>query len=99
MARKTEVQISYPPSDVISAVKFAPNNNQFLIVSSWDGLLRLYDVINNSLRQKYHHNCPVLDVCFQVRSINIVIKIFRLILLLLYFRIPFTLLAVELTIN
>ena len=31
MARKTEVQISYPPSDVITAVKFAPNNNQFLI--------------------------------------------------------------------
>lgn len=82
MARKTEVQISYPPSDVISAIKFAPNNNQFLIVSSWDGLLRLYDVINNSLRQKYHHNCPVLDVCFQVRLINVVIKIFRLILLL-----------------
>lgn len=89
MARKTEVQISYPPSDVISAIKFAPNNNQFLIVSSWDGLLRLYDVINNSLRQKYHHNCPVLDVCFQVRLFNVVIKIFRLILLLFYFILGF----------
>ena len=95
MARKTEVQISYPPSDVISALKFAPNNNQFLIVSSWDGVLRLYDVINNSLRQKYHHNCPVLDVCFQVSLFKVVFKIFRLILLLFYFRTLFTLLAVE----
>lgn len=67
MARKTEVQILNPPSDVISALKFAPNNNQFLIVSSWDGSVRLYDTINNSLRQKYVHNSPVLDVAFQVR--------------------------------
>lgn len=35
MARKTEIQIQYAPSDVISALKFEPTNNQFLICSSW----------------------------------------------------------------
>jgi cell cycle arrest protein BUB3 len=66
MAKKTEIQVSYPPSDVISSLSFAPESSQYLIATSWDGLVRLYDVQNNALRQKYSHNCPVLDVCFQV---------------------------------
>lgn len=66
MDRKSEVQILNPPSDAISAVKFAPNTNQFLIVSSWDCTVRLYDVAHNSVRQKYMHDAPVLDVAFQV---------------------------------
>lgn len=66
MAKKTEIQVSYPPSDVISSLSFAPESSQFLLASSWDGMVRLYDVQSNALRQKYSHNCPVLDVCFQV---------------------------------
>lgn len=65
MARKTEIQIQYAPSDVISALKFEPTNNQFLIASSWDCSVRLYDTVNNNMRQKYLHNSPVLDVAFQ----------------------------------
>ncbi|XP_055381365.1 mitotic checkpoint protein BUB3 [Condylostylus longicornis] len=65
MARKTEMQLNNPPSDVISAVKFAPGTNQFLIASSWDCTVRLYDVVNNIMRQKYMHDAPVLDVAFQ----------------------------------
>lgn len=70
MAKKTEVQINYPPSDVISALRFAPSNGQFLAVASWDGSVRLYDVLANNMRQKYLHNSPVLDVCFQVRILK-----------------------------
>lgn len=70
MARKAEVQILNGPSDVISALKFAPNNNQFLICSSWDCSVRLYDTINNNVRQKYLHSAPVLDVAFQVFTQN-----------------------------
>lgn len=66
MSKKTEIQLNSPPTDVISALRFAPESSQFLIVSSWDGILRLYDAQSNHLRQKFSHNCPVLDVCFQV---------------------------------
>lgn len=66
MAKKSEVQINYAPSDVISCVCFSPSSSQFLAASSWDGTVRLYDTSANAMRQKYHHNTPVLDVCFQV---------------------------------
>jgi cell cycle arrest protein BUB3 len=67
MERKPETQINQAPGDVISATKFSPNTNQFLLVSSWDTSVRLYDVANNNLRQKYYHDAPVLDCAFQVR--------------------------------
>lgn len=35
MDRKSETQLQNAPTDAISSVKFAPNTNQFLIVSSW----------------------------------------------------------------
>lgn len=65
MDRKSEVQIQNAPSDAISSVKFAPNTSQFLIASSWDCTVRLYDVVHNTIRQKYMHDAPVLDVAFQ----------------------------------
>lgn len=66
MERKPETQIQNAPSDIISSVKFSPNTNQFLLVSSWDSSVRLYDVVNNTLRQKYYHDAPVLDCAFHV---------------------------------
>lgn len=68
MHRKTEIQLSKPPTDVISSVKFSPNSSQFLIASAWDCTVRLYDVVNNTMRQKYVHDAPILDVAFQVRN-------------------------------
>lgn len=59
-----EVKLSNPPLDGISSVKFGPNSSQFLLVSSWDCFVRLYDVTANSLRTRYSHNQPVLDCCF-----------------------------------
>ncbi|XP_035792176.1 mitotic checkpoint protein BUB3-like [Anopheles albimanus] len=64
MSRKGEVQINNAPVDLISAAKFAPKTNQFLLVSSWDTSVRLYDVTNNTLRHKFFHTSPVLDCAF-----------------------------------
>jgi WD40 repeat protein len=40
----SEFQLKNGPEDGISAVKFGPNSSQFLLVSSWDTNVRLYDV-------------------------------------------------------
>jgi len=68
MAAETpsEFQLKNPPTDGITAVKFGPNSSQFLLTSSWDTSVRLYDVIANHLRMKYNHPAPVLDCCFHV---------------------------------
>lgn len=60
----SEFQLKNPPTDGITAVKFGPNSSQFLLTSSWDTSVRLYDVISNHLRMKYNHPAPVLDCCF-----------------------------------
>lgn len=62
-----EFKLNNPPGDGISSVKFGPTSSQFLLVSSWDDSVRLYDIIANNLRIKYSHSAPVLDCCFQVR--------------------------------
>ena len=61
-----EFKLENPPSDGISAVKFGPNSAQFLLVSSWDTTVRLYDIVSNNMRIKYNHSSPVLDCCFHV---------------------------------
>lgn len=61
-----EFKLSNMPSDGISSVKFGPNSNQFLLVSSWDETVRLYDVQADSMRFKYSHSAAVLDCCFYV---------------------------------
>lgn len=66
MDRKAEIQLNNVPNDVISSVKFGPTSSQFLLVSSWDCMVRLYDTVNNTIRHKYMHDAPVLDVAFQV---------------------------------
>lgn len=66
MESRTEFKIKSPPLDAISAVEFGPNSTQFLLVSSWDSTVRLYDIHANTMRLKYNHDLPVLDVAFQV---------------------------------
>ncbi|KAJ8317309.1 LOW QUALITY PROTEIN: hypothetical protein KUTeg_005213 [Tegillarca granosa] len=39
----SEFRLKNAPTDGISTVKFAPNSNQFLVASSWDSTVRLYD--------------------------------------------------------
>lgn len=68
MESRTEFKIKSPPTDAISAVEFGPNSTQFLLVSSWDSTVRLYDIHANTMRLKYNHDLPVLDVAFQVNN-------------------------------
>ncbi|XP_040574965.1 mitotic checkpoint protein BUB3 [Lepeophtheirus salmonis] len=60
-----EYKIKNAPDDGITKAEFGPNSAQFLLVSSWDKSVRLYDVINDTLRVKYSHSAPVLDCTFQ----------------------------------
>ncbi|KAJ8025970.1 Mitotic checkpoint protein BUB3 [Holothuria leucospilota] len=60
----SEFKLNDCPEDGISAVKFGPNSSQFLLVSSWDETVRLYDVQANTMRAKYKHDRAVLDCCF-----------------------------------
>ena len=64
-SNKSEFRLKDAPDDGISAVRFGPNSSQFLLVSSWDKHVRLYDVTNNNLRVKYAHQRPVLSCAFQ----------------------------------
>jgi len=75
----SETKLFNAPEDGISAVKFAPNSAQFLLVSSWDCTVRLYDVIDNLMRMKYMHSSPVLDCCFQVYE---ALQIFKMLITL-----------------
>lgn len=69
--RPTEVKLNNPPEDAISAVKFGPKTNQYLIASAWDGTVRFYDVVNNAMRQKFAEDMPVMDVAFMVRNCDL----------------------------
>lgn len=64
MTGSNEYKLNQGPEDSISAVKFSPSTGQFLLVSSWDCTVRLYDVAGNSMRIKYSHLAPVLDCAF-----------------------------------
>ncbi|RFU31174.1 hypothetical protein B7463_g5160, partial [Scytalidium lignicola] len=68
MAPATQTELSQPPSDAVSSLKFAPNSPTRLLVSSWDKFVYLYDIsgeeAGGKIIQKYEHRAPVLDVCF-----------------------------------
>lgn len=66
MTGSNEFKLNQPPEDGISSVKFSPNTSQFLLISSWDTSVRLYDVPANSMRLKYQHTGAVLDCAFYV---------------------------------
>ncbi|KAK2712430.1 hypothetical protein QYM36_011200 [Artemia franciscana] len=60
-----EFKIKSPPEDAISNITFAPNSQQYLLASSWDKTVRLYDIVANTEKTKYAHEGAVLDCCFQ----------------------------------
>jgi len=62
---RTEYKLKSPPEDGISNLTFGPTSSQFLLVSSWDKKVRLYDIVSNNQRCAYSHAKPVLDCCFQ----------------------------------
>jgi len=62
---RTEYKLKSAPEDGITNVTFGPNSSQFLLVSSWDKKVRLYDIVSNNQRCAYSHSLPVLDCAFQ----------------------------------
>lgn len=68
MTIATQVELSPPPGDAVSALAFAPESSTKLLVSSWDKKVYLYDLTNGASDAKlvntYEHRAPVLDVCF-----------------------------------
>ncbi|KAK7685502.1 hypothetical protein QCA50_011366 [Cerrena zonata] len=59
-----QIELSSPPFDGISTVRFAPTNPSQLLVSSWDTSVRLYDVDTNEQKAKFDHRAAVLTTCF-----------------------------------
>ncbi|KAM4797897.1 LOW QUALITY PROTEIN: mitotic checkpoint protein BUB3-like [Urocitellus parryii] len=57
-------KLNQPPEDGISSMKFSPNTSQFLLDSSWDTSVCLYDVPANSMWLKYQHTGAILDCAF-----------------------------------
>ncbi|KAL3903324.1 MAG: hypothetical protein SGPRY_011723 [Prymnesium sp.] len=55
-----ERALSNPPRDGVTAVKFSSDGGN-LLVSSWDSLLRLYDVRSDVVRMQLLQPCPLLD--------------------------------------
>ncbi|KAG8364198.1 hypothetical protein BUALT_Bualt19G0103400 [Buddleja alternifolia] len=56
-------ELSSPPTDGISNLRFS-NHSDHLLVSSWDKSVRLYDASADALRGEFMHGGAVLDCCF-----------------------------------
>ncbi|KAJ2611725.1 mitotic spindle checkpoint protein Bub3 [Coemansia sp. RSA 1365] len=60
-----QFELSHPPSDGISRIKFHPTDNSKLLVSSWDKQVRLYDTQKDQLTSSHQgHQAAVLDIAF-----------------------------------
>ncbi|KAI0078612.1 WD40 repeat-like protein [Panus rudis PR-1116 ss-1] len=59
-----QFELSSPPFDGITLVRFSPSNPSHLLVSSWDTTVRLYDVDANEQKAKFDHRAAVLTCCF-----------------------------------
>ena len=63
--RQGQFELSDPPKDAISAIKFAPTSLQ-LLVASWDKNVYLYEIAGSSgkMLRTFEHRAPVLDICW-----------------------------------
>ncbi|KAI5868397.1 mitotic checkpoint protein BUB3 [Durotheca rogersii] len=78
----TQFELSQPPTDVVSALAFAPESPSRLLAASWDKHVYLYDTLQGrdaaaaadeeggrgALLRTFPHRAPVLDVCFGARD-------------------------------
>jgi cell cycle arrest protein BUB3 len=51
-------------TDPISSACFDPASARYLLVSSWDCTLRVFDVQSNQQRHSFKATCPLLDCCY-----------------------------------
>jgi len=61
---QTQYELNKPPQDGITSLNFAPENSQYLLATSWDTSVSLYDIYKNERIQYYKHESPVLTACF-----------------------------------
>lgn len=59
-----QFEVSSPPSDSVSQVRFSPKNPDHLLVAAWDTTVRFYDVAANEEKAKFDHRAAVLTTCF-----------------------------------
>ncbi|KAF9234727.1 WD40 repeat-like protein [Melanogaster broomeanus] len=57
-------ELSSPPFDSVSQVRFSPTNPDHLLVSAWDTTVRFYDVATNEQKAKFDHRAAVLACTF-----------------------------------
>ncbi|XP_058080498.1 mitotic checkpoint protein BUB3.3 isoform X2 [Magnolia sinica] len=63
----TSLNLEVPLGDAISRIHFAPRSNN-LLFSSWDSILRLYDVDSSVLRFEAPSEAALLNCCFEDES-------------------------------
>ncbi|KAK0471792.1 Poly(A)+ RNA export protein [Armillaria novae-zelandiae] len=59
-------EVCHPFSDSISSICFSPKHN-YLAAGSWDGTVAIYgahSLLESKLETMYHHQGPVLSVCW-----------------------------------
>jgi len=59
-----QIELSSPPFDSVSSVRFSPTSPSHLLVSAWDTTVRLYDVEANEQKAKFDHRAAVLTCAF-----------------------------------
>ncbi|KFD69769.1 hypothetical protein M514_11791 [Trichuris suis] len=67
VAAPNEHLLNNAPSDGVTAVHFSPESEKFLLASSWDSCVRLYELSGSSanfVRTSFMHEAPVLDCIF-----------------------------------
>jgi cell cycle arrest protein BUB3 len=66
MNNNVQYSLNDPPEDGITKVLFGQKQKikDILLVTSWDGNVRLYDTDKNSLLRKIDMESPILDCCF-----------------------------------
>ncbi|GJE85362.1 WD40 repeat-like protein [Phanerochaete sordida] len=59
-----QIELSSPPFDGISQVRFSATSPSHLLVASWDTTVRLYDVDANEQKVKFDHRAAILACAF-----------------------------------
>ena len=79
---KTQFELNKPPEDGITSLNFAPDSNKYLLASSWDTSVSLYDIEINERIHYYKHETPVLASCilavFSKKFQNYTIRFFEI---------------------
>ncbi|CEJ04810.1 hypothetical protein RMCBS344292_18762 [Rhizopus microsporus] len=64
-----QFELAEPPLDGITNICFNQEDPKYLLASSWDKTLRLYDTAANHLVCKFENEAALLDCCFMNDSV------------------------------